>query len=153
MDIHRHVFIEIIERLGIGGISAPSRNFAILNSSKFIVLLPEIGLQNLKSSKESQDIHIALGKYVSKGSLRNSIRFRCNESGARDRRGPQKTSPVSLDVPWHVSLLSQCLLVQSRVIGLQLGQVYSTKFFSAKKSSTAQFRSPDLRERLACSAR
>src|SRR5689334_21210650 len=105
VNIYEHVLIEIVQRFGIGRISASAWNLFILDTPKLVVLLPEIRLQNLKCSEEPQNVDIALGDCGASGSSCEGKRCRRNKRAARKCTGAQKAAPVGLNVPCHVSLL------------------------------------------------
>jgi hypothetical protein len=61
MDVLWHVPVEHFERSYVRSVPAPAGDLRILNSPKFVVLLPKIRLQNFERGKKSQNINIALG--------------------------------------------------------------------------------------------
>ena len=59
VNVLRHVRIKNGQRSRIGWVSTAARNFAVLDSPKFVVLLPEVGLKDFGRSQESQDCGVA----------------------------------------------------------------------------------------------
>jgi hypothetical protein len=62
VDVLSHVLIELGECLGVGGVSAAAGNFVVLDAAEFVVLLPEIGFEDLGSGEEPQDGRITAGQ-------------------------------------------------------------------------------------------
>ena len=60
MDVLRHIGVQLGERLSVGLVAAPTGNFGILNAAELVVLLPEIRLEDLKSSQKSEDCCVTL---------------------------------------------------------------------------------------------
>src|ERR1700752_4976172 len=59
MDVLRKIRIEILQRCGIRGTSTPARNFAVLDSAKFVVLYPKITFHDLGRSRTPEPGGIA----------------------------------------------------------------------------------------------
>ncbi len=59
MNVLAHVAIERQEGRRVGWTPATSGNFAVMNSSEFVVLLPEIGLDKFSCGEKAEDGHIA----------------------------------------------------------------------------------------------
>jgi hypothetical protein len=110
VDILIHVPIEILQRLGVGRAPAAAGDFFILDSSEFVVLAPEIALNEFNRGQESQDRDIALGKRDILGDRVGDLLRNRAQRGARDRTGPQKATPVSMMFVCHVRLLRMSAL-------------------------------------------
>ena len=54
----RHVFVEDLKCFSKRVVPASTWYFAILNSAKFVVLLPKIGFNNFSSGKPAQDVNV-----------------------------------------------------------------------------------------------
>src|SRR5450759_5124806 len=87
MDVLGHVPIEHLERLRVSRAAGTARYLAILDAAELVVLLPQIGLKDLRGSKESQYGRIA----YSDSRLRFGERRQRNESGT-GRAGTQGKS-------------------------------------------------------------
>ena len=46
------------EEVGVGLVAASSGDFAVLDSAKLVVLLPQIGFEDFKRRKKAQDIYV-----------------------------------------------------------------------------------------------
>src|SRR5207302_7954229 len=55
VDVLRHVFVEDFERFRVGRVAAAARHLAVLHAAELVVLLPEVGLEDLGGGEESQD--------------------------------------------------------------------------------------------------
>src|SRR6185437_5638938 len=64
MDILRHISIKIRKCASIGFVSGPSRNLLVLDSSKLIVLLPQIGFEDFKCGKKAENAHVSKCKFA-----------------------------------------------------------------------------------------
>ena len=64
MDVNGHVLIEHIERFSERWISASARFFAVYDSAEFVVLNPEIGLENFRGGGESEQGGITFGEMI-----------------------------------------------------------------------------------------
>src|SRR5437016_8362590 len=62
MDVLGHVSIQYIERGDVWGASAPPWDFAVLDTSQFVILLPEIGFEDFDRAQESENGLIPLIK-------------------------------------------------------------------------------------------
>ena len=62
MDVLRHVGVKHRQGSGVCRAAAASGNFVVLHSSKFVVLLPEIGFQNFRGRQKSQNCRIPFRK-------------------------------------------------------------------------------------------
>ena len=54
VDVYRHVPIKDFEGGGIGCIASPAWNFAVLDSSEFVVLDPKVGLEYFRRRCEPE---------------------------------------------------------------------------------------------------
>src|SRR5207248_10652308 len=59
VDVYGHVLIKDFKGVGVGCITTPARDFAVLDSAEFVVLLPEIALDDFSGGQKPQDGHIA----------------------------------------------------------------------------------------------
>jgi hypothetical protein len=59
VNILRHVTVDAVERVRIGLAAGATRQFAVPDSSEFVVLLPQIGLEDLEGCEKAQDGDIA----------------------------------------------------------------------------------------------
>jgi hypothetical protein len=59
MDILREVSIDFSQLFGVDPISVSAWNFAVWNSSQFVVLSPKVGFKKLSCRKELQNGDIA----------------------------------------------------------------------------------------------
>ncbi len=60
MDILRHIAIEYLKSLDIRRAAAAAGDFAILNAAQFVVLLPQISLDDFGCRQEAQDSRVSL---------------------------------------------------------------------------------------------
>jgi hypothetical protein len=67
VDVHVHVLVQYLDLLGIGLVPAASRNLAVLDTGELVVLLPEIGLDDLCGTEEAEDRCISTGKAAAFG--------------------------------------------------------------------------------------
>ena len=56
------------KRCGVGCIPAPSWDFAVLDASQFVVLLPQIGFDDFGCGQEPENGHVPLGETVTPSS-------------------------------------------------------------------------------------
>ena len=61
MDILGHVRIQHRKGSGVGSIPTPAWDFAVLDASQFVVLLPEIGFEGFECGQEAQNVPCLLG--------------------------------------------------------------------------------------------
>ena len=59
VDVYIHILIEHFQCFGVGWISSSASFFAVLNSSEFVILDPEIGLQDFRRRREPEKGGIA----------------------------------------------------------------------------------------------
>ena len=59
MDVLVHIPIQNFQGSGVDRISSSARDFAVLVSPEFVILHPEIGLEDLRRSRESEHGGIA----------------------------------------------------------------------------------------------
>jgi hypothetical protein len=62
VDVLGHVGIKVLRGGGVGGIPGTSWNFAVLDTSEFIVLLPKISFQDFGRCEKPENSDIALRK-------------------------------------------------------------------------------------------
>jgi hypothetical protein len=55
MDVLGHVRIQRFQGRGVGFTPTPARNFAVLDTAEFVVLLPRVRLEDLECSQEPQN--------------------------------------------------------------------------------------------------
>ena len=96
VDILRHIAVEFHQCSGVSRVPAPARLFGILNSAKFVVLDPEIRLQDLNAAK-SLNISISpLGiERFALAACATEPDPRGERGTRRNRTGPQKFPPIS----------------------------------------------------------
>jgi hypothetical protein len=54
-DVLRHVAVEVLERCNVGGVAA-------VDPPELVVLLPEVGLDDLGGRREAEDRDVAFGQ-------------------------------------------------------------------------------------------
>src|SRR5437868_14761094 len=64
MDVLIHIAIQDFEGLGVDWISTSARDFAVLDSTELVVLHPEIGLENLRRGRESEQGRITFCDWI-----------------------------------------------------------------------------------------
>ena len=62
VDVLSHVRVEDRDSRGVGRVTASTRNFAVLDSGELVVLLPQVGLENLRRGQELQNRHVPLAE-------------------------------------------------------------------------------------------
>ena len=60
VDVLVHVLIENFNSRGVGRAPTSARNFAVLDSSKLVVLLPQIGLEDFGGRQEPENCGVSL---------------------------------------------------------------------------------------------
>jgi hypothetical protein len=60
VDVLIHIPIEDLKRSGVGWIPTSASHFAVLDSTEFVVLKPEIGLEAFRRGGKSKQSGIAL---------------------------------------------------------------------------------------------
>ncbi|HYL43133.1 MAG TPA: hypothetical protein VEU97_07100 [Ktedonobacteraceae bacterium] len=60
VDILVHIPIQLFKGSGVGSAPRPSWNFAVLDSSEFVILLPQIGFEDFGCSQEPEYGHVTL---------------------------------------------------------------------------------------------
>src|SRR5258707_12712359 len=84
MDILRHIRIKFRKRVGIGFVSAPSRNLLVLDSSELVVLLPQIGFEDFKCGKKAENTRVSRRKPASRERRRRqAIGDQCGPDSSR----------------------------------------------------------------------
>jgi hypothetical protein len=61
VDVLGHVAVEVLKILGVFWISTSPWEFAILDSSKFVILLPKVGLDDFGCGREPEQGGVAHG--------------------------------------------------------------------------------------------
>ena len=74
VDVLRHVFVEHFQRRGVRRTAASARNLAVLDAAELVVLLPEVGLQDLRGRQKPQDRGIGLAELRRRGPVGESAR-------------------------------------------------------------------------------
>src|SRR5438105_9945052 len=64
VDVYIHILIERYQSFGVGWIPSSARFFAVLDSSEFVILDPEIGLQDFRRRRESEQSSVAFCDWV-----------------------------------------------------------------------------------------
>src|SRR6202035_5454805 len=62
VDVLRHVFVELLQRFGIGRTPAAAGDLAVLDAPELVVLLPQIRLEDLGGREEPEDGCVAGGQ-------------------------------------------------------------------------------------------
>ena len=62
VDVLGHVPIQHFKCLDVGGTAAASGDLAVLDTSQFVVLLPEIGFEDFGRRQEPENVYVALGE-------------------------------------------------------------------------------------------
>ena len=62
VDVLRHVGVEHRERVRVVRIATPAGNFAVLNATELVVLLPKVGFERLERGEEPQNRRISRGQ-------------------------------------------------------------------------------------------
>jgi hypothetical protein len=88
VDVLGHVGIKALKGGGVGGIPRTSWNFAILDTSEFVVLLPQISFQDFGRCEKPENSHIALRKSAS-SQARCFSTWQLKSLGGRGRRWSQ----------------------------------------------------------------
>jgi len=107
VDVLVHVFVELLQCHGVRQIAGAARDFVVLNAGQFVVLLPQIGLDDFGGSQEAQNGGIALGDRA-RCRLRSEIK---GEQPARGHRSAGHThafeeyAPLENAVQWGVRSL------------------------------------------------
>ena len=75
VDVLVHVLVQHLDGLGIGVVPAAARHLAVLDARELVVLLPEIGLDDLGGSQESEDRGVSLGEGAAMGNGMGLLRM------------------------------------------------------------------------------
>src|SRR6266436_5348414 len=59
VDVLVHVLVQHRERPGVGRIPGPAGDFVVLDSAEFVVLLPQIGLDDFCCRQESENVRVS----------------------------------------------------------------------------------------------
>src|SRR5215472_8712247 len=62
VDVLRHVGVQLLQRSGISLAATAARDLVVLDAAELVVLLPEVGLEDLKRREESENRGVALGQ-------------------------------------------------------------------------------------------
>ena len=62
VDVLVHVLVQHRDRLGVGRVPASAGDFAVLDAGELVVLLPQIGLDDLGRSQEAENRRVSLRK-------------------------------------------------------------------------------------------
>jgi len=62
VDVLVHVLVQHCDRLGVGRVPASTWHFAVLDPAELVVLLPQVGLENLGRRQELQNRDVALAE-------------------------------------------------------------------------------------------
>lgn len=62
MDVLRHVAVEIVQCIGVRFTPRTSRNFVVLNTTQFVILLPQIRFYDFRGGKEFKNGRVAWGQ-------------------------------------------------------------------------------------------
>src|SRR6266536_5069141 len=89
MDVLIHVFVQNRKSGSVGRISSSTWNFFVWDAAEFVVLHPEVGLQNFRSCRESKQGGIASRDMPATFRLRQKGRTVGQEpdAGCRGTRG------------------------------------------------------------------
>ena len=88
VDVLVHVLVDDGERLGVGTIPAPARDLAVLDAAELVVLLPEIGFEQLGRGEELEDRHVPAGRASPASAAGVSIKSRPRAEGQRSGGSP-----------------------------------------------------------------
>ena len=94
VDILGHIPIQDEQVIGVRGVLRPAGDFAVLDAAQFIVLLPQVRLDDLQRCQELKDSQIALGRpgvhRVRQGAARiqkpGAEQLRANRADSADRQ-------------------------------------------------------------------
>ena len=62
VDVLGHVLVQHRDGLGVGGVAASAGDFAVLDAGELVVLLPQVGLEDLGRGQEPENRRVALGE-------------------------------------------------------------------------------------------
>jgi hypothetical protein len=62
MDVLGHVLVQYLERPRVGAISASAGDLVVLDAAELVVLLPEIGFEELRRGEELKDCDVSFGE-------------------------------------------------------------------------------------------
>ena len=96
VDVLVHVLVQHRDRLGIGGVPAAAGDFAVLDAGQLVVLLPEIRLEDLGRSQETENRGIAFREAAAR-TRRGGVGQQPRADGACSDRSSleQERSPIS----------------------------------------------------------
>jgi hypothetical protein len=113
VDVLVHVPIKYLKGRGVWNIPSSSWDFAVLNSSEFVVLLPQVGLKDFGRSQEPENCRISVvqaswsyifgkrGKLVSEQLWTDSGGSRCEHTLFQERT-PVGPAIEHITNPYHV---------------------------------------------------
>jgi hypothetical protein len=93
VDVLVHVLVQHLDRLGVVRIPASAGDFAVLDARELVVLLPEIGLDDLGGGQEAENRRVALGEAAGGERLRGigqqppRAEAGCSDGGALEQEG------------------------------------------------------------------
>jgi hypothetical protein len=89
VDVLVHVFVDDGERLGVGPIAASAGDLAVLDAAELVVLLPQIGFEQLGGREELEDRSVSRWESVTgKRGRRADQEFPRAEGQGSGRRSP-----------------------------------------------------------------
>ena len=112
VDVLGDVLVQHRERPGVGRVSASARDLAVLDPAELVVLLPEVGLEQLGRGEELENRHIAIREPRARG------RGPSSQQAARPRlrllpRRPLTGTSGGLSGPGLVDVFHGLLLQES----------------------------------------
>ena len=99
VDVLRHVFIEHFKRFDVRGAAATAWDLAVLDAAELVVLLPEVGLEDLRGGEEPEDRCVALAQLARRRLLRQRGRrgLEGGETGSHPDRNPARHQRAATD--------------------------------------------------------
>src|SRR4051812_5242304 len=89
VDVLVHVLVDDGERLGVGTTSTSARDLTVLDAAELVVLLPEIGFEQLRGGEELENRSVARReRLTSQRGRRVDQKSPCTESHGSGRRSP-----------------------------------------------------------------
>jgi hypothetical protein len=114
VDVLGHVLVQHRDGLGVIGIPGSAGNFAVLDPGELVVLLPEIGLDDLGCGEELENRRVALCQAAFCECLRRleqqtsrAEARRSNRGAALQQEGPAAGQMLRLFVRFHDLLLPE----------------------------------------------
>ena len=87
VDVLGEILVQHRQGPGVGLVPASARAFAVLDPAELVVLLPQIGLEELRRSQELQNGHVALGEAAIGGGRRRMGQQTTGADGSDSHRG------------------------------------------------------------------